>query len=119
MVSRPERSQTLPHSELIEKLLELVIWIKGKDEHIFMVCDQLHKGNSEITMSNRYDSLVQTLRREYQTQLYERMKSMGLLHPIEGRPSDLLKKFTSVTTNVLIIQELWDTTQRIAQPLNT
>ena len=31
--------------------------------------------------------------RESQTQLYERLKAMGMLHPIEGRPANPLGKF--------------------------
>ena len=36
---------------------------------------------------------VLTLLRESQTQLYERLKAMGMLCPIEGRPANPLGKF--------------------------
>ena len=59
---------------------------------------------------------VLTPLRESQTKLYERLKAMGMLYPIEGRPVNPVGNITELTIDVLIIQESLDTTQKIVQP---
>ena len=79
---------------------------KGKMEEVSMITAthmrsasqrkyQNHNANQEKFPRPKFRKApkVLTLLRESQTQLYERLKEMGMLYPIEGRPANPLGKF--------------------------
>jgi len=79
---------------------------KGKVEEVFAVmvthtqsATQRRYQNHNVNRKQfprpnfRKTPKVFTTLRESQTQLYERLKAMGMLHPIEGRPANPLGKF--------------------------
>jgi len=79
---------------------------KGKVEEISMVTATCMRPASQRKYQNHYVNQkkfprpkfrktpkVFTPLRKSQTQLYERLKAMGMLYPIEGRPANPLGKF--------------------------
>ena len=79
---------------------------KGKVEEVSMITATHMRSASQRKYQNynvnqekfprpkfRKAPKVFTPLRESQTQLYERLKAMGMLYPIEGRPANPLGKF--------------------------
>ena len=79
---------------------------KGKAKEVCMVkTTHMQSASKNKYQNHNFDQnkfLLQNFRkapkvftplRESQTQLYERLKAMGMLHPIVGRPSNPLGKF--------------------------
>ncbi|KAH0682534.1 hypothetical protein KY289_020286 [Solanum tuberosum] len=79
---------------------------KGKDEDVYVIMATYMSSASQRKYQNhnvnqkkfphpnfRKATKVFTPIRESQTQLYERLKAMGMLHPLEGRTANPLGKF--------------------------